>query len=101
MRTLRFFVLAAPTLLLGALAATHAGRAHALVNGRAIDAEGSGFVHLHGAMSTCTGTFIAWSTLASAILSEYDMSVCQPWPASPSPTALPSRVSFDRIITSG
>ena len=66
MRTLRILALAAPTVLLGALAATHAGRAHALVNGRAIDAEGSGFVHLHGAMSTCTGTLIAPDTVLTS-----------------------------------
>ncbi len=66
MHTLRFIVLAAPTLLLTALAATHAGRADALINGRPTRADASGFVHLHGAGSTCTGTLIAPDTIVTS-----------------------------------
>ncbi len=36
------------------------------MNGRAINADGSGFVHLHGAMSTCSGTLIAPDTVLTS-----------------------------------
>ncbi len=66
MNTPRLLVLATPTLLLAALAATHSGRADALINGRPTRADGSGFVHLHGAMSTCSGTLIAPDTILTS-----------------------------------
>ena len=66
MQPLRILVLAAPTLLVCALAATHSGRANALINGRPTRADASGFVHLHGAYTTCSGTLIAPDTILSS-----------------------------------
>ena len=53
-----------------------------------------------GTPSRC-GIWMPYSTFANAIVRLYDMSVCQPWPASARPIGLPFSTMLDRIITCG